>query len=172
MSVEYKFCPLCGTPLIQRQLYGHLRLACPACTFVRFHDPKVGVIGLITHEDHLLLTRRAVEPEKGKWSLPGGYMDAGEMPEETLRRELREELALEVEINHLLEIFPMVVGNQPSRGLVLVYCATPADGQRRALTCSDDVCEATWFTVDNLPTELAFVTTPLLLQRWKDGEIH
>jgi len=58
-----------------------MRSVCPSCGFVHFTDPKVAVIALVTHADKILLARRAVDPAKGKWALPGGYMDAGRSEE-------------------------------------------------------------------------------------------
>ena len=104
---DYSYCPHCATPLERLARFNQLRPACPACGFVHFLDPKVAVIGFVTHAGRLLLIRRAVRPAKGKWALPGGYMDAGEMPEDALRRELCEEVGLDIQIERLLNIYPM-----------------------------------------------------------------
>ncbi len=170
-QVAYKYCPLCATPLAERTIYRQQRLVCPNCHFVHFADPKVAVIALVTHEDKVLVVRRAIDPAKGKWALPGGYMDAGEMPEAALQRELHEELSLDVRIVQLLDIFPMVVTPGRTQGIVLAYHATPADAQRTGFTCDDDVCEAGWFLADQLPTELAFDSTYTLLDRWRTAKL-
>ena len=73
-----------------------------------FKDPKVAVIALVTSHDRMLLIRRGVNPGKGQWALPGGFMDAGEMPQEALVRELYEEVGIQVEVGELLGIFAMV----------------------------------------------------------------
>ncbi len=165
----YQFCPYCATPLTQRTIYGQVRPFCPACNFVQYFDPKVAVIGLVTHETRVLLIQRAVEPAKGKWALPGGYMDAGEVPSEALQRELLEEVNLAVQVESLIEIFPMVVNAGPSNGIVLAFHAVPALGASLELCCQDDACDARWFGADELPTDLAFESTPTLLARWQDG---
>ncbi|MCX6046461.1 MAG: NUDIX domain-containing protein, partial [Chloroflexi bacterium] len=162
-QVDYKYCPLCATPLVERTIYRQQRLACPSCHFVYFTDPKVAVIALVTHENRILLARRAVNPAKGQWALQGGYMDAGEMPESALQRELHEELSLDVRIVQLLDVFPMAVLPGRNQGIVLAYHATPADVQRIEFVCDDDVCEAGWFEADQLPAELAFDSTLVLL---------
>ena len=125
------------------------------------------MIGLVTHETRVLLIQRAVEPANGKWALPGGYMDAGEVPIEALQRELLEEVNLAVQVESLLEIFPMVVNAGPSNGIVLAFHAVPALGASMTLCCQDDACDARWFAADELPTELAFESTPTLLARWQ-----
>src|SRR5262245_16872609 len=142
---SYRFCPRCATPLEMRMVYGRQRPECPACGFVHYADPKVAVIGLVTDDERVLLVQRAINPAKGKWSLPGGYMDAGEMPEEALQRELQEEVALAVRVGPLLEIFPMVVTSGRGNGIVLAYHATPAQPVPIELCCQDDACDARWF---------------------------
>ncbi len=170
-QTEYRYCPLCTTPLAQRTIYNQPRPVCPHCGFIYFTDPKVAVIALVTHADKVLLVRRAVDPAKGKWALPGGYMDAGEMPEVALQRELHEELSLDIAILQLLEIFPMIVASGRSRGIVLAYHVRPADATRTTFLCADDVSEAGWFGVDEVPVDLAFDSTPVLLERWRAAQL-
>lgn len=162
----YRFCPYCATALVQKDVYGQERLVCPACTFVHFQDPKVAVIGLVTHAEQVLLIQRGINPEKGKWALPGGYMDAGEMPEAALRRELVEEVNLDICVTELISIFPMITSRAKGQGIVLAYSATVADPMAITLTCADDACDAGWFTAALLPTDLAFESTRTLLKNW------
>jgi ADP-ribose pyrophosphatase YjhB (NUDIX family) len=164
---EFNFCPYCGTRLERMEVFSQIRPACRQCGFVQFRDPKVAVIAFVTHKDKVLLVRRAVEPSKGKWALPGGYMDAGEMPEEALSRELDEEVGLGVNITRLLEIFPMESPGQPNNGIVLAYEAEPETDDLITLQSKDDVSAAGWFGQDELPVEVAFESTETLLSAWK-----
>jgi ADP-ribose pyrophosphatase YjhB (NUDIX family) len=165
----FVYCPQCATRLERQERFGAQRPVCPACDFVHFRDPKVAVIAFVTHGNRLLLIRRAVNPAKGKWALPGGYMDAGEMPDEALKRELLEEVGLEIDIERLLTILPMGGNGQKVRGIVLAYAAKP----RRTMTvhplqCNDDVSAAGWFTPNELPTEMAFASTQDLVTQWRE----
>ncbi len=164
--MTYQYCPHCATPLTVREIYRQQRTVCPKCGFVHFSDPKVAVIGLVTEGDRVLLVQRAINPEKGKWALPGGYMDAGEMPEEALKRELLEEVHLAIRVTKLLTILPMITNRAHSQGIVLAYEAEVADPNAIALTCDDDVCDAGWFAADEIPPNLAFESTNLLLANW------
>jgi len=148
--------------------FQQMRSVCPACGFVHFHDPKVAVIGLVTWDNHVLLIRRGVDPMKGKWALPGGYMDAGEMPAAALKRELREEVGLEVEVGGLLEIFPMAGPGVFNRGIVLAYRVVARRDNPPPLYCDDDVCEAEWFLAGETPEDLAFESTQTLLAQWRE----
>ena len=112
----YQFCPRCAHALEDRPFEGKVRRTCSACGFIHFPDPKVAVVALIEANERVLLIRRAVNPGRGLWALPGGYMDAGELPDAALRREVREEVGIDITVGELLEIFPMVNGK--SYGLV------------------------------------------------------
>jgi ADP-ribose pyrophosphatase YjhB (NUDIX family) len=177
MSIrKYHYCPLCGTSLEEQFAFHQMRSVCPACGFVHFHDPKVAVIGMVTWGRRVLLIRRGVDPMKGRWALPGGYMDAGEMPAEALIRELHEEVGLEVEVSALLDIFPMAGPGVFNSGIVIAYRAEiDRDEIDRdeapPLACDDDACEAAWFSADELPAELAFESTQTLLAQWR-AEVH
>ena len=162
----YRFCPYCGTRLEERLAFQQMRPVCPACGFVHFRDPKVAVIGFVTWGNRVLLIRRDVDPMKGKWALPGGYMDAGEMPEEALARELREEVGLDVAIGDLLAIFPMAGPGVFNSGIVLAYAASMHSDEPPLLVCDDDACEAAWFLADEIPEDLAFDSTHALLDEW------
>lgn len=166
----FRYCPLCATPLEQREVYGRRRAACPHCAFIHFHDPKVAVIGLVTLGAQVLLIRRAIDPAKGKWALPGGYMDAGELPVHALQRELSEEVALRVQVGKLLDTFPILTPDGRNLGVVLAYHAVPVDEQATELVCDAELSAAGWFAPGTLPTELAFESTQVLLDRWAAGE--
>lgn len=164
----YRYCPRCAHALEERPFEGKLRRICPACGFIYFPDPKVAVVALIEAKRRVLLIRRGVEPARGQWALPGGYMDAGEMPVAALRREVGEEVGLDVEVGGLLEIFPMVNRGGASLGIVLAYRARPLDENVVPIAC-DDVDEAAWFAPEELPAVLAFDSTQQLLATWRAG---
>ncbi len=142
LRLDYRYCPYCGGPLENRPAHGSVRPVCPACGFMQFRDPKVAVIALALAGERVLLVRRGVEPEQGKWALPGGYMDAGEMPEAALARELLEEVGLPVRVERLLGIYPMAPPARSFGGIVLAYAVTPAGDGLPALCVQDDVTDA------------------------------
>ena len=162
----FTYCPYCATPLAARTLEHRLRPTCPACGYIYFADPKVAVIAQVELDGCVLLVRRAVNPAKGLWALPGGYMDAGELPEAAVQREVQEEVGLAITVDRLLAVYPMVNGAGPSQGIVLAYQAHPLDRQTN-LTPQDDVSEAGWFGPEELPAALAFASTKTQLAAWR-----
>jgi ADP-ribose pyrophosphatase YjhB (NUDIX family) len=166
MNNQFIYCPYCGTHLIEQNRFGQIRPSCTNCGFVHFQDPKVAVIALVINQGKVLLVRRAVDPAKGKWALPGGYMDAGEMPASALQRELREEVNLSVQIDRLLHIYPMADGSGARRGIVLAYAARLTPGSRDGIQVGDDVDQAGWFAPGEIPDNLAFESTKDLLAEW------
>jgi ADP-ribose pyrophosphatase YjhB (NUDIX family) len=109
---------------------------------------------LVQQEGKILLVRRTMKPESGKWSIPAGYLDHGEDPEETAVRETLEETNLQVEISGLLDVYH----NPPQEGgasIFILYRARLLGGQLQA---GDDADDARFFTLDQLP-ELAFAST-------------
>lgn len=153
------FCPLCGSPLQDAARFGAIRRVCPACNYVHFSDPKVAVVTFITQENRVLLVRRGVAPEEGKWALPAGYVDYGENPRDTAVRETQEETGLTIEIKSLFDV--MFYQGQ-NAVIVIIYEGKAVAGQLQA---GDDAVEAGWFTPSELP-ELAFESTQAVIRKW------
>jgi 8-oxo-dGTP diphosphatase len=157
-SYRVRFCTACGARLLEKELFGRLRPACPECGWIYFADPKVAAAVLVETEQGVLLVRRLNEPRQGLWSVPAGFIDAGEDPAEAARRECLEETGLQVEITGLLGI---VAGREHRNGadIVIAYRATITGG---ALQAGDDAGEAAFFPRGALP-ELAFHATTEIL---------
>jgi len=95
--------------------------------------PVLGVGALILAEGKILLVERGREPLKGYWSLPGGAVETGELLEDAMRREVREETGVEVEVLCLLEIFERIMhdarGNTEYHFVLMDYLCRPAGGR-------------------------------------------
>ena len=131
---SWKHCPRCGTGL--EPLDGGARIECPQCGFHYYASSKPTASGLVLDDDgRILLARRAREPDKGKWDLPGGFLNEGEDPRDALRRELMEETSLDVEP---LEFFDVVVDRYGDDGRRAVDAQPLLDvsrAQRHAHSC-------------------------------------
>ena len=92
----WNFCPTCGGNLFLTPDGEKDRPHCRSCRRFYYSNPAPAVCCFITQGERLLLAQRAVEPCRGEWSLPGGFVEVGETTEEALVREMREETSLEV----------------------------------------------------------------------------
>jgi ADP-ribose pyrophosphatase YjhB (NUDIX family) len=157
-----RFCTACAHPVEQRMAFGRMRPVCPQCGWIYFADPKVAAAVLVARDGRVLLVRRSIEPARGLWSLPAGFVDADEDPRAAARREALEETGLEVEPGHLLEVYS---GKEHPAGadLILVYLAEVRGGDLRP---GDDAAEVAFFAPDELPP-LAFEATRRSLERWR-----
>lgn len=155
---QVKFCSRCGTPLEISENFGRLRPACPACHWVYFADPKVAVTVLIMREGEVLLARRVNDPFRGDWTLPGGFVDAGEDPAQAAERECLEETGLTVHVTRLLDV---IAGQEHPRGahILIVYQGEFVSG---SLQAGDDADGVAFFKLDQLPS-LAFRSTAQIL---------
>ncbi len=103
----FKYCPKCEAAALRTVAAKLLR--CEACGFELYMNPVAAVGGVITDgQGRVVVLIRAEDPGKDKWDLPGGFVDPGETAEEALRREVREEVGLEVTALRYLGSWPNV----------------------------------------------------------------
>lgn len=157
------YCARCGSPLRDGEYEGKPRPVCSACGLVVFQDPKLAVAVLIGRERRVLLQRRAIDPGLGRWSFPSGYVDRGEVVEEAARREVREELGVEVRLERLLGLY----SDRGNPVVLAVYLGRISAGQPTA-ACREVECVG-WFGGDELP-ELAFPHDREIIADWLAGE--
>ncbi|MBI2305113.1 MAG: NUDIX domain-containing protein [Chloroflexi bacterium] len=138
--------------------FGRLRPHCPACGFTYFHDPKVAVAVILAKDSQVLLSRRNHDPQKGAWSFPAGYVDAGERVEEAGRREVREETNLEIAIDRLLGVYSEA-GNPV---ILIVYTGRILSGVPHP---GPEAAEVRFFPPDEVPP-LAFPHDRQVLEDW------
>jgi 8-oxo-dGTP diphosphatase len=110
---SYRFCPLCATALaVLPDGPDAGRPACPRGHFVFYDNPAVTAYAFVRDsEDRYLVLQRAVEPYRGNWDLPGGFVEPGETPADAIRRELAEETGLAIAIERMLGAFSSQYGD-------------------------------------------------------------
>ena len=145
-------CHYCGTGLIEKFCEGALRLFCNRCKEPIYENPLPATcLVVVDSKDRVLLVKRSVEPKKGFWCLPGGFMELGETPEQAALRELKEETGLAGRIEMLLGVYanPSVIYHTV---LMVGYLVKSYSG---TLIAGDDAMDAAFFNYDRLP-EIAF----------------
>jgi NAD+ diphosphatase len=172
----YAFCPVCGSPLdrTSRSLPKVNLHVCSACAFEFWQNSKPAagalIVRTIAGKPHLLLCTRGVDPHKGMWDVPGGYLDNGEHPEEGLAREIREELGTSLESRKFLTVdvdeYPRDDVAEEARFVLTLYyvCQIKADAR---LTPMDDVQAVQWFPLDDLPGAIAFAANRRAIETYR-----
>jgi mutator protein MutT len=123
--------------------------------------PIVAVGAVIIDGERVLLIRRANEPSKGEWSLPGGVVEVGESLEAALAREVREETCLEVSVGPVVEVLDRIRRDEVDRVeyhyVIVDYLCHPNHGTP---TCGSDADEVRWAALDDLAS---FRLTPSVM---------
>ncbi len=112
------------------------------------------VFSFVKDKARLLLIKRGNEPFKGKWALPGGFVDIDEELETAASRELAEETGLAGVALEQLRAFGTPGRDPRGRQIAIVFMGITA-GQKR-IKASDDAANARWFDIEKLPKDLAF----------------
>jgi NAD+ diphosphatase len=162
----FMYCPLCSAKALKAQ--GKNAFYCPDCGLVFYLNVAAAVVGLISDsQGRILVTVRGQKPKEGMLDLPGGFVDPGESAEEALRREIQEELGLEVES---MEYF----GSAPNKYLYkgvhyatedLAFVCTAKD--LSAVRPADDVKEIRFLKPEQIELEkFAFLSVRGFLSRY------
>ena len=159
-----KFCASCATPLERREIFGTGRPVCPSCGRVVFYDPKVAAVCVIARDGRVLMIRRGTDAGYGLWSLPGGFVDRGEVVEQAAAREAWEETGLEVAVDGLLGLFSLP-------GDPVIVAAFTARETGGTLAPGPEALETAFVSPDDLP-ELAFSRDTEILARWRAMRPH
>ncbi len=133
------------------------RDVCGHCGFVDYKNPKIVVGSVVRHEGKILLCRRAIEPRKGFWTVPAGYMELNESPQAGAMREAMEEACAAIRIEGLLAVYSVPRISQ----VQLIYRATLADP---SIAAGPESLEVGLFGWDDIPYgEIAFPTVHWML---------
>ncbi len=168
--MSYKFCPKCAALFSHRAEEGKLRLTCSRCHFIFYQNSKPTVCALIIDNDRVLLGKRKVNPSKGLWDIPGGFLEEGEHPEDGLKREIWEETKLKIKIEDFIGFFNdtyhMKNGGEEEIYTTLNICYSAKIMKGRP-TAGDDVESLKLFKLTDLPKKLAFNNTKEILKIFK-----
>ena len=157
-----KFCPHCGARIARRVPDGDhlLRDVCDACGQVHYDNPKLIAGSVPEHAGRILLCRRAIEPRRGFWTIPAGFMEIGETLQQAAARECREEALATVEIEDPCAIVH-VLHNAQVHVMFRARLADPVFG------VGAESLESRLLREDEVPwPELAFPSVRFTLERW------
>jgi ADP-ribose pyrophosphatase YjhB (NUDIX family) len=137
------------------------RYICGSCGYIHYANPKIVVGSVVSFDNRILLCRRAIEPRKGLWTLPAGFLEEHETPEDGARREAREEACADIVIDALLAVYSVAHISQ----VQLMYRATLAVPE---FSAGPESLEVALFGWDDIPwAELAFPSVKWALEHFR-----
>ena len=153
----FKYCPVCGHELMSSIVRENEppRLVCSdaSCRFVFYLDPKLVACAIVEKDEKIILLKRAFSPERGKWVMPGGYVDRGERVEDAAVRETMEECGINIELKNTLGIYSY----DGYLEVVIVYLADYKSGE---LAAGNENTDVRLLDTEDIPWDsLAFKST-------------
>jgi len=151
----FRYCPVCGADLQSVKVKANepMRLVCAACHFVFYLDPKLAALSVVEMGAEIVILKRGIEPQRGKWILPGGFVDRGEEVKAAAVRETEEECGVRTQIKDLLGVY-----SYP--GVMVVIVAYIAEHVSGNLIVGDETDAVRLIRPTEIPwDELAFQST-------------
>ena len=157
---DAKYCPRCGQPA---DVAYPRSITCPHCGYGAYYNPKPVAAAIpVTADDRIVLLRRGFEPGKGLWTFPGGFVDLGETVEDAARREAREEIEADVELDRLIGVY-----SRDNERVVLIVFAARIKTEPKT---TPEAPEVRAFAADEIPwDDLAFWSTTNALRDFLSG---
>ena len=161
-EIDFPYCPKCGSQIVKRGTHS----VCLACHSDFYFNPRSCNAIIITNDmQEILLTKRKYDPAAGKWDLPGGFVNLNENAEESVIREAREELGVELtNITYLRSSFDRYMFNGVNyHTLGLIFTARIKSGQ--VPIPNDDVAEVKYCKRESIDLDqLAFPSLRTVLE--------
>lgn len=163
---KYRYCSECGKQRISFKIpdgdtmHRHI---CDHCNTIFYENPKIVVGAVIIYQKKFLLCKRAIEPRKGFWTYPAGYLENKESLEQGVHREAAEEAGISIELIRLLGTYSLTAVNQ-------VHIIYAAKMNKPEYSPGTESLEVALFTQKNIPwDELAFPVIRWALTAYING---
>ena len=141
------FCPHCGIKLGRKLIEEKRRLFCSECGWVNYGNPLPGSAAFVRNgSGEILLVKRGVEPGKGEWALPSGFIEVDETPDKACVRELKEETGLDGRVQRMLGVYSQK--STMYKNVIIIAYLVQADG---LLNPGSDSESAEYFSPGQLP---------------------
>jgi ADP-ribose pyrophosphatase YjhB (NUDIX family) len=164
--LDPKFCSRCGAPMTRAvpPTDSRERHVCSKCGWIHYLDPKVACGTVAELDGRFALIQRNIDPRKGFWSFPCGFMEIDETTEQAALRETKEETGLDVELQGHLGTYSYSDNFYGGAIVVVVYRARVLGGTLKA---DDDCCDAKLVAPAEIPwDQLAFKSSVSALHDW------
>jgi len=166
-----KYCPFCRSEL--KNGHKHQK-SCSKCKYVYYNNPRPTASAIIEKDKKILLVKRVFPPFKGYWDLVGGFLDYHETPEEALRREVKEEVNLDIVEFKLFRIDKNIyIDHDTKERLSVIDHQFIVSKFKGKIDPKDDVSDARWFSINNLPPykKIAFKNIRNAIKEYKQKKL-
>ena len=142
------YCPRCGIRLESKLDGGRERPAClaPECGFVFYGDSSIGCGGVVIRENKALLIQRGINPNRGAWQIPGGYVEADEEIKSAVEREVLEEAGVVARVSEVVGVRHSA--GAPSANIYVVFRLEPVSGEPKF--DGEETLDAGYFGMDEI----------------------
>ncbi len=164
--MTFRYCPYCATELTEAFSGGRRRPHCPACGYIHYRNPTVGVAVVVRLEDAVLLGRRSAGSSyAGRWCIPCGHVEWDEDVREAAVREFAEETGLSVRLGDVLAVHSNI--HNPAQHTVGIWFAGSVETGE--LQAGDDLDKIDYFALTGPHPSLAFPTDELVLNQLRQS---
>ena len=167
-----KFCQECGSPLVEALLGGRQRPNCQTCGYIHYGLHSIGVGGLVVRGDRVLLIQRAQTPGKGRWTIPGGYVEHDEVMDQAVVREVYEETGIETEVERLYAVRQRVTPTDSNVYFVFKLRQTGGEVSTDQNPEPEEIAQVGFYSIqemDKLPNLADFTRHLILIDRAQPG---
>ena len=158
-----KFCPRCSEKLLKKIVFGRKRLVCGNCGYIIYRNAYPATSGILENDGKILCLKRARDPKKGLWAIPGGFIEYEETAKQALKREFFEETGLKVNIKKLIGVY-LFRSNPESNVLGPCYEVETIGGKLNI--DKKESTNAKFFDINKLP-KLAFKEHLKVISDWR-----
>jgi 8-oxo-dGTP diphosphatase len=166
--LDYKFCPFCSNRLnIIKEEKKKIKF-CRQCSWKYYPHVANSVTAIIIKNNEILMVKRNKEPYKGTWMFPAGFVSYGESPEESLKREIKEETGLDIENMELKEIYQAEDDSRAPGHFVIIYKVKTKPGKIKNNDKNENQ-EVSWQKINN-PPKIGFKTHKIIMKKIQDDK--
>ena len=161
------YCLLCGNKLFQQIIEGRDREVCRQCGWIKYDQLKVTAGVLVEKDNKILLVKRAIQPWKGYWYLPAGFVENDESPRDAAEREGFEETNLKIKTQNLIDLY-FYKDDPRGNGLLILYSGVIQSGKAKP---NSEAQEIGFFSQDEIKSfNLAGGSHNLAIMEWVSGK--
>lgn len=150
MEFEPSYCRYCGTELQEKHVEEKDRPYCPSCDRIIWQNAEPVAATVLRKGEEILFVKRGIEPGKGEWSLPAGFLEYDEEPAHAAARELEEETGLKVEPSELELFESMNIERFPNQRIVALIFSVDMKKASGEISAGDDAADANFWTIQEL----------------------